>query len=87
MSITATFFTHSKKLNSMKLPTGGTNISIVIKDPSSVLNPSIILDRSNPTSFNSVRIPTFNRYYWITDWVSDHGMWIANCSVDVLNSW
>lgn len=87
MSITATFFTHSKKLNSMKLPTGGTNISIVIKDPSSVLNPTLILDRSNPTAFNYVRIPTFNRYYWITDWISDHGMWIANCKVDVLTSW
>lgn len=85
MSITATFYSFSKKKNSTKLPTGGTNYNILVKEPCSVIKPTIKLDISNPTAFNYVHIPSFgNRYYYINDWVSDHGMWIADCIVDVL---
>lgn len=84
MSITATFYSFSKKKNSTKRPSGGTNKNILIKDPSSVLNPTIMLETSNPTAYNYCYISTFGRYYWIADWTSDHGFWIANCSVDVL---
>lgn len=88
MSITATFYTFSKKKNSTAIPSGGTSIGINIKDPSSVLNPTILIDRaSSPVGFNYVHISSFNRYYYINDWISDHGMWIAQCSVDVLASW
>ena len=86
MSITATFYTIEKKINSMKLPTGGTSKNIFLKDPTSLSEPSILLETSNPTAYNYCYIPSFSRYYWITDWISDHGMWIANCSVDVLTS-
>lgn len=84
MSITATFYTFSKRKNSTAVPTGGTSKSITLKDPVSVLSPQILLEISNPTSYNYCYIPTFGRYYFISDWVSDHGMWQANCSVDVL---
>lgn len=87
MSITATFYTFSKRKNSTGRPSGGTSKNIYLKDPTSVLNPQIYLETSNPSSFNYCYIPTFDRYYFISDWVSDHGMWQANCNVDVLASW
>lgn len=88
MAITATFYTFSKKKNSTAVPSsGGSAKNIVIKDPSSILNPRIDLDSSNPVSYNYCYIPAFNRYYFINDWISDHGHWIAECSVDVLASW
>lgn len=87
MAITATFYTFSKRKNSTGRPSGGTGKNIYIKDPSSVLNPQILLETSNPTSYNYCYISTFDRYYFISDWISDHGMWQANCVVDVLASW
>lgn len=87
MSITATFYTFSKRKNSTARPSGGSSKNIYIKDPSSVLSPQILLETSNPTAYNYCYIPTFDRYYFISDWVSDHGMWQANCVVDVLASW
>ena len=85
MSITAHFYTFTKKKNSTKRPSGGTSISVVIKDPSSATSPRLELDISNPTAYNYVHIPAFgNRYYFITDWISDHNRWICDCTVDVL---
>jgi len=87
MSITATFYNFSKKKNSTKLPENGTSYDIVIKEPSNILGPTIMLDRGNPVNLNYCYIPSFNRYYFIKDWTSDHGMWIASCTEDVLASW
>lgn len=87
MSITATFYTFSKRKNSTARPSGGSSKNIFLKDPTSVLSPQILLETTNPTAYNYCYIPTFDRYYFISDWVSDHGMWQANCSVDVLASW
>ena len=85
MSFTATFYTFSKKKNSTARPTsGGTSKSIVVKEPSSILNPTIMLTADNPVAFNYCHISRYNRYYFITDWTSDHGFWIAHLSVDVL---
>lgn len=88
MSITATFYNFTKRRNSTKVPSsGGTTFNIVIKDGSSVLSPSIILDTGKPTNYNYCYISNFGRYYFINDWISDHGRWIANLTVDVLGSW
>ena len=87
MAITATFYNFSKKKNSTKRPTGGTNKSIYLKDPCSVLNPVIELSTSSPVNFNYCYISTFGRYYFISDWISDHGMWRAYCTIDPLASW
>lgn len=84
MSITATFYSFTKKVNSTARPSGGDSYSIVIKEPSGVLAPDIILEASNPTFYNYCYIPSFNRYYWVKDWTSDHGFWTASLSVDVL---
>lgn len=88
MSIVATFYRFSKRKNSTAVPSGGTSYNVSIKDPCSVLNPTIRLTLNDkPTGFNYMRIPDWNRYYYITDWVSDHGFWIASATVDVLASW
>ena len=85
MSFNATFYQFSKKKNSTKVPSsGGTTFAIEILEPSSVLSPTIRLKTSNPVTFNYCRIPTYNRYYFVTDWTSDHNTWIAHLSVDVL---
>lgn len=87
MAITATFYTFSKKKNSTKRPTGGTDFSVELKDPTSILNPQLLLKTSNPRAYNYCYIASFDRYYFISDWVSDHGLWVAQCAVDVLASW
>ena len=85
MSFNATFYQFSKKKNSTKVPSsGGTTFAIEILEPSSILSPTIRLKTSNPVNFNYCRIPTYNRYYFVTDWTSDHNTWIAHLSVDVL---
>lgn len=39
--------------------------------------------------FNYCYIPDSNisRYYWITNWTREFGMWVAHCSLDVLATW
>ena len=88
MAFGATFYTFSKKKNSTKRPTGGTTFNINIKDDSSILNPTILLERStSPIAYNYCYISRFNRYYFVSDWVLTHDMWIANLTVDTLASY
>lgn len=80
-------FTFSKKENSTKRPslTGVTPLACAVKSPSSLINPVIELHSdTNPVAFNYGYIPDFNRYYFVSDWRYDRGLWIANLSVDVL---
>lgn len=82
-------YTYTKKVNSTAHPStsGGDGFSCTLKDPSSLLNPVILLKTSNPTSKNYAYIEEFGRFYWIRDWVSDHNMWEAHLQVDPLGSW
>lgn len=81
----AVFYTFAKKTNSTKLPTGGTTFSINLKDDTSVTHPQIRLNTSNPSAYNYCYIPTFNRYYFVTDWTNEtNNIWSASLSVDVL---
>ena len=89
--INAIFASVSKRTNSTLIPvlTGGTTIPIDLLDNTSISSPSIRLAyNGNPTAFNYCSIPEFgNRYYFINDWTSDHGQWIASLTIDVLASW
>ena len=87
MAITATFYTFSKKKNSTARPSGGTSFNVELKEDTSILAPQLLLATSNPRAYNYCYIPSFDRYYFISDWVSDHNMWYAQCTVDVLASW
>ena len=80
-------FTFAKKENSTKQPslTGQTPFQCDIKSPSSLINPLIELhSNTNPVAFNYAYIPEFNRYFFVSDWRYDRGLWFANFSVDVL---
>lgn len=65
--------------------------SCQLKEKTSLLNPVLIFDfgkKGNPAYYNYCYIEELgNRYYFINDWSYDRGIWIAECSVDVLASW
>ena len=89
MSFSAVFYTFSKRINSTKQPTGGTTYNIILKDDSSVVNPTIGLDigqSGNPSGFNYAYIAAFNRYYFIKDWVWSGRLWWAQLQCDSLAS-
>ena len=76
----------SKRSNSTKQPTGGTTFSGVLKEPCSILEPTILIESSSATfqSFNYAHIPIFQRYYNITDIVSINGLWEVHMRSDPL---
>ena len=83
MSIQITAYTgFSKKINSTKQPSGGQNIDVLLKHPTSVIRPSFIITGFN-TAWNY--ISWGNRYYYVDDIVI-----LSNtqaeymCSLDVL---
>lgn len=85
MSFKANFYSIDKKQNSTFIPAGsGTEFDILLKDRTDIFRPVISLQHSNPTSFNYVHLAEFGRYYWITNWAWDKGLWYANCKIDVL---
>ena len=86
----AQLYEFPKKHNSTKIPSGNnTVVNIVLKAPTSVLNPIFELDfgNSNPSHYNYCYIAQFRRYYFIEDWTYNGRLWEANCSVDPLASW
>ena len=77
----------SKRTNSTKQPTGtGTQYACYLKEGTSVVNPTIILATTNNVfpDYNYAYIPTFGRYYFISDIVSDGNLWYISCITDVL---
>ena len=87
MLMLANFYTFSKRKNSTKQPTGtGTELSIRLKEDTSIHNPSIVLT-GNVLTYNYVYIPSFNRYYFVDDAIIlTNGMTQYNLSEDVLAS-
>lgn len=86
MAVTVTLFSFSKNPDSTARPSGGRDFDCTIISPSSVISPEIRLSlgSSNPSGYNYAEIPEYNRFYWITDWTYDAGIWIATLMVDVL---
>lgn len=86
--ITANFYIFSKKENSTARPTGtGTAIDIEIKSASSIFFPYIVVNRGASTSapgYNYCYIANFRRYYWITEWIWNEGLWECSLKCDVL---
>lgn len=90
----AYFFTFSKRENSTKQPVlnTGNKAEIILKAPTSILNPVIELDlgiAAAPSTTNYMYIPDFGRYYWLTSpgWVWENRKWIGYFTVDPLASW
>lgn len=87
MAIKVNFYRFTKKENSTARPSGtGTELDCTLKDSSSIFFPVIKLNLGalSAPSFNYCIIPNFNRWYYITNWEWDRGLWYASLQVDVL---
>ena len=80
-----------KKENSTKQPTsGGLAVQGVLKEPCSIMNPVIKIERlandAVPSTYTYAYINKFSRYYFIEDWVWQNGLWEVHMKEDVLAS-
>ena len=58
-----------------------------LRDECSVINPTILVEHSNLSSYNYVYIPEFKRYYFITEMtIVRNNLWRISLKVDVLES-
>ena len=70
-----------------KIISSGAILTGSLRGESSVINPSFLIEHSNPSGFNYCYISDFGRYYFITNITSVRtGIWRIDCSVDVLMS-
>lgn len=82
-----------KKENSTKRPSGAVDMSLtgVLKEPCSLMNPVIKIERlandANPCIYSYAIIPSFQRFYFVEDWVWADGLWEVHLKEDVLGTW
>lgn len=75
----------SKRKNSTKQPTGGTDCAVVLKEDTSILQPAFIVS-TIPDTVNYIQ--AFGRYYFVTDIVRNiNGAFEVQCTVDELASY
>ena len=92
MSIRIDLYTFNKKSNSTAQPTGLTPASYdcIMLDGCDVLQPMLKLQAgvtASITGKNYAYINDFGRYYYITRWWFDRGLWCCTLTVDALASW
>lgn len=81
------FVNHSEKNHLTKTLTNNLTLNGTLKQETSVINPTVIIEATNPTIYNYMYIPMFNRYYYITDIESiRNNLWRITGKVDVLMS-
>ena len=84
------FWNYSKKTNSTSHPsvTGSVDhYDCSLMDLSGILTPTLQLNGRNPTAFNYAYIEDFHRYYYVSNWRYNLGLWTCELQVDVLASW
>lgn len=62
------------------------NISVILKDDTNVLNPTIITSGNISHTFNYIYISDFNRYYYVKNITYSQQRYYIECAVDVLMS-
>lgn len=83
--VLGTIADETNKLN--KTINNVTNINGTLRQETSVINPSVLIEAQNLSGFNYMYINEFGRYYFITDIVSvKNGLWRVTGKVDVLMS-
>ena len=81
------YVTGSERHAIIKTLQNGLELTGALRGESSVINPSFIVELSNPSQYNYCFIPDFNRYYFITNITSVRtNIWRIDCAVDVLMS-
>ena len=93
-TINVKFLHTNKNRNSTKKPptTPSTETLCLLKDTTSVLNPSLIIQGNNDTfegksfpDYNYCYIEDFHRYYFVKEIISvSANVWEIDCEVDVL---
>lgn len=89
MSYKVNFYNFGKKVNSTDQPAGtGTEYNCIVRTETGILNPAVTIDYglTSPPLFNYCKIPAFNRYYWIREWIFIDRLWTAELEVDALAS-
>lgn len=93
MGLTVKFWEFAKRENATSVPldsaASATYNNVILKDDCSVVNPALKLKVPLSTrvyDWNYCRIQEFGRYYYVTDWMWQEGLWIAELQVDVLAS-
>ena len=93
MSFRVRFYTFSKRVNSTDRPSadmGHAYLDCNIKEPSGLVNPTIVVDLpagTSPALYNYCYITQFERFYYVDDWTNERGLWVASLTCDVLASW
>ena len=83
MSIAVTLYTFSKRENSTAQPSGGTQFDCVLKEPTSIINPTIELHAADISAYNYAYISAFGRYYFMSDITSiANNFWSITLEVD-----
>ena len=84
MALTVTFFNFSKRQNSTAVPTsGGTAVSVLLKNETSLNNPVFVLSGARPTDINYAMFD--GAYYFIDDIRSiRNNLYEISCSIDIL---
>lgn len=82
----------SKKTNSTMIPAKAADAvyQCVSNDTLDVLAPVLPLNigaGTYPAQYNYAHIAAFDRYYFITNWTFQNGLWYAAMAIDVLASW
>lgn len=80
--------TTSERERVVKSLSDSLSLSGALRGESSVINPSFLIEHSNPSGFNYCYISDFDRYYFIDNIISVRtNIWRIDCSVDVLMSY
>lgn len=83
----------SKRENSTKRFSGTVDMGLqgILKEPCSIMNPVIQIERLendiNPCIYTYAVIPSFQRHYFVDDWVWVNGLWEVHLREDVLGTW
>lgn len=78
----------SEKNSFPKAITWSLDLTGQLKNTSSIVNPTILVEATNPSSYNYMYIPEFNRYYFIENCRSIRtNLWEIDCKCDVLETY
>lgn len=81
------YSTVSEKERVIKTLSNALTLSGTLRNESSIINPSFIIEHSNPSNYNYCYISDFGRYYFINNiTVVKNNLWKIDCNVDVLMS-
>lgn len=92
MSLHVSFWGFGKRENSTVYPTTTplkTYDDLQLKGDCSIVNPALRINEPvtlNVHAWNYCYIAEFRRYYYVSDWIWNSGIWIAELQVDVLAS-